>query len=29
MHVHKYLDIEKAFKHLLELIDAEVPSAVR
>jgi hypothetical protein len=26
---YKYLDIEKAFKHLLELIDAEVPSGAR
>jgi hypothetical protein len=26
---YKYLDIEKAAKHLLELIDAEVPSAAR
>jgi hypothetical protein len=26
---YKYLDIEKAAKHLLELIDAEVPSGAR
>jgi hypothetical protein len=26
---YKYLDIEKAAKHLLEMIDAEVPSASR